>query len=195
MSVKYSDFSDAELMEKVARSDSRALEAIYNRYSPILYTLVKKIVGDQKLAETVLVDVFVLIWTKVRFYNASSGNVYCWLINLARNKAVDTVRRTKPDQFENYEYNDEYENYFIIPRLSPEIDQLDLATAMQINSNIEDALHKLTDAQQYVIYLAYYEGLSQNEIAAKLKIPVQTVKSKVQIALTNLKDNLLKGAE
>lgn len=195
MSVKYSDFSDSELMQKVSQLDSRALEALYNRYSPILYTLVKKIVGDQKLAESVLVDVYVLIWTKIGFYNQDSGNAYCWLINLARNKAVDTLRRAKPDQFENYEYTDEYENYFIIPRLSPEIDPLDLATALQIKGNIEEALHKLTDAQQYVIYLAYYEGLSQNEIAAKLKIPVQTVKSKVQIALTNLKDNLLKGAE
>ncbi|MCK6614126.1 MAG: sigma-70 family RNA polymerase sigma factor [Ignavibacteriales bacterium] len=195
MAVSYSDLSDADLMQKVAQSDSRALEALYNRYSSILYTLIKKIVGDQALAESVLVDVYVLIWTKIRFYHRESGNAYCWLINLARNKAVDTIRRQKPDQFENYEYTDEYENYFIMPRLSLEIDQLDLATALQIKGNIEEALHKLTDAQQYVIYLAYYEGLTQDEIAAKLKIPVQTVKSKIVIALTNLKDNLLKGGE
>lgn len=182
-------------MQKVAQSDSRALEALYNRYSSILYTLIKKIVGDQALAESVLVEVYVLIWTKISFFHKESGNAYCWLINLARNKAVDTLRRQKPDQFENYEYTDEYENYFIIPRLSPEIDQLDLATALQIKGSIEEALHKLTDAQQYVIYLAYYEGLTQDEIAAKLKIPVQTVKSKIIIALTNLKDNLLKGGE
>ena len=66
---------------------------------------------------------------------------------------------------------------------------------MSIKGNIEEALHKLTDAQQYVIYLAYYEGLSQSEIATRLKIPIQTVKSKVKLSLGNLKDNLLKGGE
>ena len=62
-----------------------------------------------------------------------------------------------------------------------------------ITKPIEDALNKLTDAQKYVIYLAYYEGLTQNEIAQKLNIPLPTVKSKIKVALVNLKDHLLKG--
>ena len=79
--------------------------------------------------------------------------------------------------------------------MSPDIDELDIKTAFSIKGNIEETLHKLTDAQQYVIYLAFYEGLTQNEIAAKLKIPVQTVKSKIKIALVNLKEHLLRGGE
>jgi RNA polymerase sigma-70 factor (ECF subfamily) len=121
--------------------------------------------------------------------------VYCWLITLARNKAIDALRRKRNPAGFPAEYNDEYEDFYIIPRLSPEIDELDLRTAVGIKQNIEDALHRLTDAQQYVIYLAFYEGLAQSEIAQKLKIPIQTVKSKVKIALSNLKDNLLKGGE
>jgi len=193
--MNYSEMSDADLMRKVKSSDSRALETLYNRYSPILFTLVKKITGDHEAAEEVLIDLFVIIWRKSHLYDERIGNAYCWLVTLARNKAVDVLRRKKDPSLNNEEYNDEYEDYFIVPRLSPEIDDLDLRTAMSIKGNIEEALHKLTDAQQYVLYLAYYEGLAQSEIAMKLKIPVQTVKSKVKLALSNLKDNLLKGGE
>ncbi len=195
MAVNYSELSDSELMKKVKISDSRALEALYNRYSSVLYTLVKKIVKDASLAEEVLIDLFAIIWRKSSLYDERIGNAYCWLIMLARNKAIDSVKRKNGSTEEQEEYNDEYEDYFIVPRLSPEIDDLDLKTAISIKGNIEEALHKLTDAQQYVIYLAYYEGLTQSEIAARLKIPIQTVKSKVKLSLGNLKDNLLKGDE
>jgi RNA polymerase sigma-70 factor (ECF subfamily) len=195
VAVNYSELADTELMYKVKGSDSRALEALYNRYSSVLYTLVKKIVKDNELAEEVLIDLFAIIWRKSNLYDERIGNVYCWLITLARNKAVDSAKRKNGSPEEQETYNDEYEDYFIVPRLSPEIDDLDLKTAMNIKGNIEEALHKLTDAQQYVLYLAYYEGLSQSEIATRLKIPIQTVKSKVKLSLGNLKDNLLKGDE
>ena len=195
MAVNYSELADTELMRKVRSSDSRALEALYNRYSSVLYTLVKKIVKDADLAEEVIIDLFAIIWRKSHLYDERIGNAYCWLITLARNKAVDAAKRKNGAPEAQEVYNDEYEDYFIVPRLSPEIDDLDLKTAMSIKGNIEEALHKLTDAQQYVIYLAYYEGLSQSEIATRLKIPIQTVKSKVKLSLGNLKDNLLKGGE
>lgn len=195
MAVNYAELTDAELMQKVAHYDSRALEALYNRYASILFTLIKKIVGDAALAEELLIDVFVIIWRKINHYNEKKGNAYCWLITLARNKAVDAVRRKRADASSVEEYNDDYENYFIIPRLSAEIDDLDLRTAASIKANIEDALYKLTEAQRYVIYLAYYEGLTQNEVAQKLKIPPATVRSKIKIALGNFKENLLKGGE
>jgi RNA polymerase sigma-70 factor (ECF subfamily) len=183
--------TDIELMQRVAGYDSKALEALYNRYSPILYTLIKKIVNDQKIAEEVLTDVFVIIWRKINFFDFSTKNVYTWLISLARNKAVDTLRRHRSDPVE--EYTEEYENHFIIPQLSHEIDSLDLKTALNIKDSVEKALNRLTDAQQYVIYLAYYEGLTEKEIAAKLNIPLATVKSKIKIASSNLKENLIRG--
>jgi len=195
VAVNYSELADSELMRKVKASDSRALEALYNRYSSVLYTLVKKIAKDTALAEEILIDLFAIIWRKSSLYDERIGNAYCWLVTLARNKAVDTVKRKNAAPEDQEEYNEEYEDYFIVPRLSPEIDDLDLKTALNIKGNIEDALHKLTDAQQYVLYLAYYEGLNQSEIATRLKIPIQTVKSKVKLSLGNLKDNLLRGNE
>ena len=184
--------TDLELMTRVVSNDSKALEALYNRYSPLLYTLIKKITGDEKTAEEVLADVFVIIWRKSNLFDFNSGNVYTWIIGIARNKAIDTIRR-RNNSNEIKEYTEEFENTTIIPSLSALIDPLDVKTALSLKDNIESALNQLTDAQQYVIYLAYYEGLTQKEIAAKLNIPLSTVKSKVKTTLSNLKDNLIKG--
>ncbi len=186
--------TDLELMERVASYDSKALEALYNRYSPLLYTVIKKIAAEESIAETVMSDVFVIIWRKANLFDFHSANVYTWLVSLARNKATDSIRRLKTEAGIK-EYTDAYEDEYIIPHLSMAIDPLDLKTALSLKESVESALNSLTEAQQYVIYLAYYEGLTQKEIASKLNIPYPTVKSKVKIALSNLKENLIKGNE
>ena len=184
--------TDIELMQRTSNYDSKALEALYNRYSSLLYTLIKKIVGDETAAEEVLSGIFAIIWKKANYFDFSTENVFTWLVTLARNKAVDTLKRSKENN--NLEaYTDEFENKYILPHLSPSIDSLDIKTALNLKENVEIALNKLTDAQQYVIYLAFYEGLTQKEIAEKLNIPLTTVKSKIKIALSNLKENLIKG--
>ncbi len=182
--------SDIELMQRVASYDSKALEVLYNRYSPLLYTLIKKIVSDESLAHDVLSDIFVIIWKKVKVFDLATGNVYAWLILLSRNKAVDSLNRKKNPEMPPY--SEEYENKFIIPRLSKQIDSMDIRTAASIKENFESALNGLTDAQQYVLYLAFYEGLTQKEIAQKLNVPLPTIKSKTEVALKKLRENLLK---
>lgn len=196
--------TDIELMQRVSENDSKALEVLYNRYSSLLYTLIKKIVREEKTAEDILSEIFVIIWRKADLFDINNGNVYTWIVTLARNKAVDTLKRSRisinnppgpqTTAVQDLEiYNDAYENKYIIPHLSNLIDPLDLRTAFSIRDDVEMALNKLTDAQQYVIYLAYYEGLTQKEIAEKLNIPLSTVKSKIKIALSNLRENLVKG--
>ena len=188
----YKSFSDIQIMSRVGEYDSKALEELYDRYSPILYSLIKKIVEDKSNAEEVLTDVFVIVWKSKDSSEISADNVYTWLITLARNKAVDRKRRDEnPDVMP--EYNDDYEDRFIIPRLSKSIDPLDLNTALSVKDNFEEALNKLTDAQNFVLYLAYYEGKTQGEIANQLNIPVATVKSKIKVSLMNLKQNLVSG--
>jgi RNA polymerase sigma-70 factor, ECF subfamily len=184
--------TDLEIMKKVASYDSKALEALYNRYSTILYTLIKTIVSDAALAEEVLSEVFVIIWRKIDHFDFEQGNVYTWLITLARNKAVDTIR-VKKSGVETQPYSDQYENKFILPVLKSDGKSLELKDALDKTVKMQKAMEELTDAQQYVIHLAYFEGLTESEIAAKLNIPVSTVKSKIRIALTNLKENLSRG--
>ncbi len=187
---KYSDISDNELIRKVAKYDSRALEELYDRYAPLLYTIIKKIVPDETTAENILLEVFTIIWRKIDKYDFKADSPYTWLVTLARNRAVDTLRRTRSAAETTY-YNDEYEDYFILPLLSPEIDSLDLETARKIMPAMEKALARLTDTQKYVIHLAYYEGYTIKEISKKLNIPIETVRQKIMTAVINLKDNLL----
>ena len=186
------DSSDIDVMRRVAAYDSKALEILYNRYSPLLYTLIKKIAVEKTLAEEILTEVFVIIWRRVELFDVFTGNVYTWLITLTRNKAVDTIRRNN-ENLKMPDYTDEYEANFIIPQISKQIDPLDLATTHTIKNSVETALNKLTDAQQYVIYLAYYEGLTQKGIAERLNIPYSTVKTKIKNASLNLREYLLKG--
>lgn len=182
--------TDIQIVEKISSSDSKALEALYNRYSSILYSTIKKIVSDERLAEEVLIEVFTIIWRKIDRFNAQSGSVFSWLVLLARNKAVDVVKRLKANS-SLPDYSEDYEEEFIIPHLSPVIEQIDYRIASGLKVNVENALIRLTDAQQYVISLAFYEGLTEQEIADKLNIPLETVKSKIRTALTNFKTNLM----
>ena len=176
--------TDAEIMLKIAGYDSKALEQLYDRYAPILFTLIKKIVTDKETAEELLSDVFVIVWKQIDQFDFKTNNVYTWLITLARNKAIDVLNRRTGKMMP--EYDDEYEKGFIIPKLSPEIEALELVDVMNKKEKLEKALGSLTDAQKYVLELSYYGGMDQGEIAGKLNIPTMTVKSKLQVAFGNL---------
>lgn len=185
------ELTDFEILQRIAAKDSKSLELLYNRYSALLYTVINKIVRSRETAEEVLADIFLILWKKYYMFDQRTENVYSWLITLARNKAVDAKKRMYGKLVP--EYTESYEDDVLIPSLSKEIDPMDLVTALEIKSNMETAFQSLTDAQRYVLHLAYYEGLTESEIAERLKIPVQTVKSKIRIAVTNLK-NLLKSS-
>jgi RNA polymerase sigma-70 factor, ECF subfamily len=178
-------------MQRVLQSDSKALEVLYNRYSPLLYTLIKRIISDEETAEEVLAEAFVIVWKKVEQFDFDSDNVYTWLVTLTRNKAVDTLRRRRNPE-SAVEYSDELEDNFILPHISPKTEPIELGTVLKIKPGLEKALATLTDAQAYVLSLGFYDGLTEEEIAAKLKIPLPTVKSKIKVTLSHLRDNLIK---
>jgi RNA polymerase sigma-70 factor (ECF subfamily) len=184
------ELTDIELIQRITNRDSKALENLYDRYSPVLYTLVKRIVDDKEKSEEILADIFVIIWQKSFMFDINSGNLYSWLINLTRNKALDFIRREK--LLVDDEYNDEYENSVILPTISTFIPSNDLDKTFNSREKIFSAFHNLTEAQQYVLSLAYYDGLSESEIAAKLNIPLLTVKSKIRVALNSVKEILAK---
>lgn len=177
---------DIELIQRVIERDSKALEALYDKYSPVLYTLINKILGNKEKSELVLTEIFVIIWQKCGLFNLETQNLFSWLILLSRNKALDTLKRDRGDNLP--EYDDEYENSFIIPKISPAISPLDIEEAFEKRDVIFSTIGKLTEAQQYVLSLAFYEGLNENEIAKKLNIPLPTIKSKLRTVLNGLKN-------
>ena len=170
-------------MLRVANYDSKALEVLYDRYSPLLYTLIKKIVEKKVLAEEVLIEVFAIIWRKIELYDSEKNNAFTWLVSIARNKAVDVVRRKKGGAG-NINYSEEFENRFIIPRLSQTIDPLDLNTASSISGNVETALNNLTDAEviDAFLMLTRTEGIipaleSSHAVAEAIKVARKSKKS------------------
>jgi RNA polymerase sigma-70 factor (ECF subfamily) len=181
--------SDSEIMLKVAGYDSKALEQLYDRYSPILYTLIKRIVDDKETAEEVLSDVFVIIWKNIAQFDFEANNVYTWLVTIARNKAINAVKRNHQKD-ETEDNNEQYEEEKILPKLSRSINPLNLEEILGHSGRVKETLSALTEAQRYVLELSYYEGLNEKEIAEKLKIPIPTVKSKLQLALGILKEKL-----
>ena len=182
--------TDAEIMLKITEYDSKALEQLYDRYTPILYTLIKRIIPEKETAEEVLSEVFVIIWRQIDHFDFSTSNVYTWMVTLARNKAIDVKNRSIGKVTE--EYTDDYEKEKILPKLSPEIESVDLEEVLGMKEKIEGAMKSLTDAQRYVIELSYFEGLDESGIAEKLKIPSSTVKSKLQVAIGNLMKKISK---
>ncbi|GJQ62264.1 MAG: RNA polymerase sigma factor [Melioribacteraceae bacterium] len=189
---KYKDISDSELFDKIKKYDSRALEELYERYGKLLYSLVLHIVKDKEKASELVVDIFALVWKNSEKYDTKLQNPFTWILLLARNKAVDYLKREKYDDIEPGNYNDKYEENFIMPVLDPNIDRLSFTTANEMKDKIERAFGGLTDAQKYVINLSYYEGFTIQQISKKLNIPVETVRNKVMTAMGNLRDNLLK---
>jgi RNA polymerase sigma-70 factor (ECF subfamily) len=179
-------------MREIANFESRALEELYDRYAPLLFTVIKKISPDQLTAEQILSEIFVIIWRKVNSFNFRSGSVYSWLVTLARNKAIDSLRRERSSSSTAQFYDDSYEDYFILPTFPSHMDGLDLKTALSLKPKVERSLSKLTDTQKYVLHLAYYEGYTIDEIADKLNVPIETVRNKVMTALHNFRDYMVK---
>jgi len=173
-------------MQEIARLESRALEELYDRHDALAQVLVC-LAGENNG-----VDLFVVVWQKIEQFDFATGNVYTWLVTLARNKAIDNLRRNRNSNSISVPYDSEYEDYFIIPTFQRDIDSLDFETVMTIRPKMEKALSKLTDSQKYVLHLAYYEGFTVSEISQKLNVPLETVRHKIMMALYNLRDFLIK---
>lgn len=186
---EYKEMQDSELIEEIRRYKSRAVEELYNRYSSLIFTVAKKIAPDEKAAEEILVDVFTIIWKRAGDVDFTHNCVYSWIITLTRNRAVDMLKRSRSPEATLDYYDDEFEETFILPRISPEIENYDIRHVIKNKKRIENALDKLTDAQKYVIHLAYYEGYNINEISEKLGIPKETVRNKIYTALKTLNEN------
>ena len=182
--------TDSEIMLKIAGYDSKALEQLYDRYTPLLYTLIKRIIPDKETAKEVLSEVFVIIWRQIDQFDFKSINVYTWIVTLARNKAIDVKNRNMGKVTE--EYTEDYEKEKVLPKLSHEIESVELEDVLEMKGKIEGAIKSLTDAQRYVMELSYYEGVDEIGIAEKLKIPSSTVKSKLQVAIGNLMKKISK---
>jgi RNA polymerase sigma-70 factor (ECF subfamily) len=184
LTKQHSNHADDEkaLMQRIALGDEAAFEALYDRYSRLLYSLLLSVVKHPPEAQDLLQEVFMHIWRQAKNFDADRGNVYSWLVTMTRHRAIDRLR-SKGFRERQQELHDD-DSVLMLPdsALSP----LDSITVMEQRERVRDALDKIPSEQRDALMLAYFQGYTQTEIAALLQIPLGTIKTRMRQGLLKL---------
>jgi RNA polymerase sigma-70 factor (ECF subfamily) len=172
-----------ELMERIVRRDSKALEELYERFSKALYSVILSIVKKKEDAEEILCEIFFQVWEKAPSYDLGKGSVYTWLLTMARNRAIDKIR-SKSYKNQRQE-NDEIEEMDVFTN-EDKHNQLDNVVLTERAEIVKSALMQIAPDQRQVLEVAYFEGYTQSEIAERLGVPVGTVKTRMRTGMKTL---------
>lgn len=175
---------DRELVERLRKRDQQAMADLYDRYGRLAYALIFRIVKDTGIAEDITQETFLRVWNRISFFDRQKGALGAWVMTVARNRAIDYVRSVQGrmrGSAVDLEGSD-----------SPEL--FTTIEAGILNSDrarrLKQAFTRLNDNQRMVIELAYFEGLSQTEMAERTKQPLGTVKTWCRTALLKLREEL-----
>jgi RNA polymerase sigma-70 factor (ECF subfamily) len=174
---------DKVLIEQVSKGDKSAFKEIYSRFSQVTYNLAFRMLRDREDAEEVVQEIFLQIWNKAKSYDPGRGAVSTWVLNIARSRAIDKIRKVG--------YRDR----------NIEIDEEKVNSNVDVSRNLEDrdesknvikqALESLPEKQRTAIELVYFEGLTHVEAADKLNEPVGTIKTRIRLGVMKLKDKIM----
>ena len=178
--TRVDDEEERELWGRFAAGDERALEQIYRRWSPIVFTLALRVLGDRGDAEDVTQKTFVSAWTSRASYDPAKGRLSTWLVTITRRRIADTLdarRRVRElqEKLQRFAVTDE-----------PMSSDIDLGDRLLLADEIE----RLEPDAQRVVRLAFYDDLTHQQIATRLDMPLGTVKSHIRRSLTRLRDRL-----
>lgn len=180
--------TDAELMTRVSARDKRALEELYDRYSAAALGLALKMLGERNTAEEIVQEAFWRVWKRATTFELGRGQFTAWLFGIVHNLAIDEMRRrrVRPNTIST---DAEDESMLDVP--DPGMDVAETAFLRVTGEQVRRALKSLPEAQRSVIELAYFEGLTHQEIAARLNEPVGTIHTRARLALQKLRESLL----
>ncbi len=181
------DLNDEQLMTLAATGDPAALETLYDRYASAVMGLALKIMGDRAIAEEVVQETFWRVWRNADSFHAGRGPFPGWLFGIARNLSIDLWRRRKTRPLPAFEAGDE-QQIDLIP--DPETDVAELAWVTVKHQRVRAALTALPPAQRQVIEMAYFRGLTRQEIAKVLGEPLGTIHTRARLALQKLRESL-----
>jgi len=180
---------DPELVSRAASGDERAIATLYDRYGGVLYAVAYRIVGQRADAEEVVIEAFAQAWRDAPRFETARGSVAAWLTMIARSRALDLVRAR--GRRERITASAAAERPDASPAMgdwrSDPAGSVDLA---ERRVRVREALDALSPPQRQAIELAYFEGLSQSEIAERLQEPLGTIKTRVRLGMQKLRDSL-----
>jgi RNA polymerase sigma-70 factor (ECF subfamily) len=184
---------DASLVAAVARGDARALELAYERHSRGVYSLALRLLSDGPAAEEVVQETFLKLWRQPAAYQPSRGRLFPWLLGVAHHHAVDLLRRRQLEQRHRVPAASSNNGDALVDMLdnlglaSPEGDPQSGAGAFEQRAAVGRALAALPPEQRMPLELAYYRGMTQLEIAELLDQPLGTIKTRMRLALQQLR--------
>jgi len=174
--------TDISLLQAIARKDEPALAALYDRYRLTLFGLLMRILNSREEAEDVLQEVFLQVWRRAADFDERRGRPFTWLVTLTRSRAIDRLRQL--NSRERLVSSDPEVVAFSL--LDPAQD----AFRSEQRDLLAGALAELSEEQRHTLTLAYFEGLTQSEIAARLSSPLGTVKTRMRSGMIKLRELL-----
>jgi len=180
----YGGLRDGQLVELVAQQDAGALEALYDRYGRAAYSLARRILTEETLAQDVVQEVFLSLWRNARRFDAGRGTVATYLLSMTHHRAVDVVRRE--EKLRRWRTSDEGLELAPDPKARVE----DEVEASERRAEVRAALKDLPDPQRQALLLAYFGGYTQREVAALVGVPLGTVKTRMAAGMRKMKEAL-----
>ncbi len=170
-------YSENDLINSLRDRSEKAFGYLYDNYSGALYGVIHSIITDAETANDILQDVFVNIWKKIESYDASKGRLFTWMLNIARNAAIDKLRSKG--------FREGLKN-------QPISENVDIGVRSVINPAVNDVglrkvINRLKEEQRVLIDLSYFQGFTHEEIAKAMNIPLGTVKTRIRSALIQLR--------
>jgi RNA polymerase sigma-70 factor (ECF subfamily) len=175
---------DQDAVQRMARGDADALATVYDRHIRAVFSLALRIVSDEGEAQDVVQEVFAQAWTQAGRYDAARGSVSTWLLTMTRSRAIYRLRsrRAKADSTRLPE------DLAVVDLPDPARGQEHAVLQEAAANRLRAALQELPFLQRVAIELAYYEGLTQSEIAERLEQPLGTVKTRIRTGLLKLRE-------
>jgi len=173
-------YSEEELITLLRQKSQSGFSYLYKQYGGVLYGVVKKIIFDEQTSQDVLQDVFVKIWNNIGLYDASKGRVYTWMINIARNAAIDKLRSKGEIMKSKIQTGED-----IVSNI-----QEGMRTEQRVDTiGLKNMVAALKPEYHNIVDLAYFKGYTMEEIAKTLDMPVGTVKTRMRHAIQLLRTN------
>jgi RNA polymerase sigma factor (sigma-70 family) len=170
-------YTESELIAQLKNNNRDAFEYLYERYSPALYGIVLKVVKDEEKAADAMQDTFLKIWKNISSYNAEKGTLFTWILNVARNTAIDKLRLdSKTEKVVSLSVTSESD-------ISPDVSFNPVVNVIDLRAIVSALLPE----RRVLIEMVYFEGYTHEEVAESLKVPLGTVKSRIRKSLQELR--------